>query len=122
MVCIFHRILLRIFFFFSFYRLVSSLTEYSLDAPQLTQHLTDNFFLNYLYTHLIQIASFVVAFPMVYKYEMKMRKCCLIHIFVSSRWGRRWPTFCFFLIAEVCLLGSATVLISKRISVGHFKK
>ncbi|CAF1490594.1 unnamed protein product [Adineta ricciae] len=74
--------------------LVSSLTEYSLDAPQLTQHLTDNFFLNYLYTHLIQIASFVVAFPMVYK------------------WGRRWPTFCFFLIAEVCLLGSATVLIN----------
>ncbi len=25
------------------------------------------------------------------------------------RWGRRWPTFCFFLIAEVCLLGSVTV-------------
>ncbi|CAF4595537.1 unnamed protein product, partial [Rotaria magnacalcarata] len=22
------------------------------------------------------------------------------------KWGRRWPTFCFFLIAEVCLLGS----------------
>ncbi|CAF1078642.1 unnamed protein product [Rotaria sordida] len=68
--------------------LVSSLTEYSLETPLLTQHLTDNFFLNYFYTHLIQVASFFVAFPMVYK------------------WGRRWPTFCFFLIAEVCLLGS----------------
>ncbi|UJR30512.1 hypothetical protein I4U23_018042 [Adineta vaga] len=73
--------------------LVSSLTEYSLDSPQLTQHLTDNFYLNYFYTHLIQVGSFIVAFPMVYK------------------WGRRWPTFCFFLIAEVCLLGSATVRI-----------
>ncbi|CAF1215977.1 unnamed protein product [Rotaria sp. Silwood1] len=68
--------------------LVSSLTEYSLETSVLTQHLTNNFFLNYFYTHLIQIASFAVAFPMVYK------------------WGRRWPTFCFFLIAEVCLLGS----------------
>ncbi|CAF4393436.1 unnamed protein product, partial [Adineta steineri] len=24
------------------------------------------------------------------------------------KWGRRWPTFCFFLVAEVCLLGSYT--------------
>ncbi|CAF4487934.1 unnamed protein product, partial [Rotaria socialis] len=68
--------------------LVSSLTEYSLESPQLVKHLTDHFFLNYFFTHLIQVASFIVAFPMVYK------------------WGRRWPTFCFFLIAEVCLLGS----------------
>ncbi|CAF2516993.1 unnamed protein product [Rotaria sp. Silwood2] len=57
---------------------VSSLTEYSLEAPHLTQHLTDNFFFNHFYSHLIQIIS----------------------------WGRRWPTFGFFLIAEVCLLGS----------------
>ncbi|CAF1005749.1 unnamed protein product [Adineta steineri] len=71
--------------------LVSSLTEYSLDVPHLTQHLTDNFFSNYFYTHLIQVLSFVVAVP-------------LVHI-----WGRRWPTFCFFLIAEVCLLGSVAV-------------
>ncbi|CAF1084013.1 unnamed protein product [Adineta steineri] len=70
--------------------LVSSLTEYSLDSPHLTRHLTDNFFLDYFYTNLIQVASFIVAFPMVYK------------------WGRRWPTFCFFLVAEVCLLGSYT--------------
>ncbi|CAF3345485.1 unnamed protein product [Rotaria sp. Silwood1] len=68
--------------------LVSSLTEYSLEAPHLTQHLTDNFFLNYFYTHLIQVISFIIAFPLVYI------------------WGRRWPTFGFFLIAEVCLLGS----------------
>jgi hypothetical protein len=30
-------------------------------------------------------------------------------VFILLRWGRRWPTFCFFLIAEVCLLGSVTV-------------
>jgi len=47
-------------------RLVSSLTEYSLDAPHLTQHLTENFFMNYFYTHLIQIISFVIAFPLVH--------------------------------------------------------
>ncbi|CAF5204517.1 unnamed protein product, partial [Rotaria magnacalcarata] len=46
--------------------LVSSLTEYSLESPQLVKHLTDHFFLNYFYTHLIQVASFIVAFPMVY--------------------------------------------------------
>jgi MFS family permease len=71
--------------------LVSSLTEYSLESTHLTKHLTDDYFLNYFLSHLIQIGSFIVAFPMVYI------------------WGRRWPTFCFFLIAEVCLLGSVTV-------------
>lgn len=32
------------------------------------------------------------------------------------RWGRRWPTFCFFLTAEVCLLASVAV------KLGKFKK
>ncbi|UJR16095.1 hypothetical protein I4U23_003007 [Adineta vaga] len=76
--------------------LVSSLTEYSLDIPHLTQHLTDNFFSNYFYTHLIQIISFCTAVPLVYI------------------WGRRWPTFCFFLIAEVCLLGSVAVKLDEE--------
>ncbi|CAF1018617.1 unnamed protein product [Adineta ricciae] len=76
--------------------LVSALTEYSLDIPHLTQHLTDNFFWNYFYTHLIQILSFVVAVPLVVV------------------WGRRWPTFCFFLIAEVCLLGSIAVKLDEE--------
>jgi hypothetical protein len=57
--------------YFYLFRLVSSLTEYSLDSPKLTVHLTDNFFLNYFYGHLIQLGSFIVAFPMVYKYEFK---------------------------------------------------
>ena len=47
-------------------RLVSSLTEYSLDVEHLTQHLTEDFYLNYFYTHLIQIVSFIVALPLVY--------------------------------------------------------
>lgn len=95
-------------------RLVSSLTEYSLDSPHIIQHLPENFFLNYFYSHLIQIASLIVAFPLVYKYvflflfEIRIEiECC------SNRWGRRWPTFCFFLIAEVCLLGSVTVRAGK---------
>jgi hypothetical protein len=54
---------------FLFFRLVSSLTEYSLDSPQLTRHLTENFFRNYFYTHLIQVISFIIALPMVYTYE-----------------------------------------------------
>ncbi|CAF0758292.1 unnamed protein product [Rotaria sordida] len=76
--------------------LVSSLTEYSLEAPHLTRHLTDNFFHNYFYSHLIQIVSFIIAFPLVYL------------------WGRRWPTFGFFLIAEVCLLGSVAVKLDNE--------
>ncbi|CAF1158012.1 unnamed protein product [Didymodactylos carnosus] len=68
--------------------LVSALTEYSLDTSRLTKHLTRHYFLNYFYRHLVGIASFLIAFPFVY------------------RWGRRWPTFCFYLIGEVCLLGS----------------
>jgi hypothetical protein len=31
------------------------------------------------------------------------------------RWGRRWPTFCFFLIAEVCLLGSVAVKLGNQV-------
>ena len=46
--------------------LVNSLTEYSLDVQHLTQHLTDDFYWNYFYTHLIQIISFVIALPLVY--------------------------------------------------------
>jgi hypothetical protein len=38
------------------------------------------------------------------------------------RWGRRWPTFCFFLIAEVCLLGSFTVTPGKLIEILFFIK
>lgn len=45
---------------------VSSVTEYSLESPDFTDHLSNDFFINYLYTHLIQIGSFLVAFPMVY--------------------------------------------------------
>ncbi len=60
----------NLFVYFSFYRLVSSLTEYSLESPHLTKHLTDDFFLNYFLSHLIQIGSFIVAFPMVYMYEL----------------------------------------------------
>jgi len=71
--------------------LVSSLTEYSLDTPMITDHLAGNFFLKQFYKYVVQIGSFLIAFPMVYK------------------WGRRWPTFCFFLVAEVCLLGSVAV-------------
>jgi hypothetical protein len=46
---------------------VSSLTEYSLDAPHITRHLTENFFFNYFYAHLIQIISFIIALPLIYK-------------------------------------------------------
>jgi len=46
---------------------VSSVTEYSLDAPHLTQYLTENFFYNYFYKRLIQIVSFIIALPLVYK-------------------------------------------------------
>ncbi len=35
---------------------------------------------------------------------------------VLFRWGRRWPTFCFFLVAEVCLLGSVAVKLGNRLS------
>ncbi|CAF4846667.1 unnamed protein product [Rotaria socialis] len=76
--------------------LVSSLTEYGLDAPHITQHLTDSFHANYFYSHLIQIISFIIAFPLVYI------------------WGRRWPTFCFFLIAEISLLGSVALKIDNE--------
>ncbi|CAF2107123.1 unnamed protein product [Rotaria magnacalcarata] len=76
--------------------LVSSLTEYSFDAPHITQHLTDSFHANYFYSHLIQIISFVIAFPLVYI------------------WGRRWPTFCFFLIAEISLLGSVALKLDNE--------
>ena len=38
-----------------------------------------------------------------------------IHFRLFS-WGRRWPTFCFFLIAEVCLLGSVAVKLGKRLT------
>ncbi|CAF0759751.1 unnamed protein product [Didymodactylos carnosus] len=68
--------------------LVSALTEYSLDTSRLAENLTEHYFLNYFYRQLIEISSFLVAFQLVYK--------C----------GRRWPTFCFYLIGEVCLLGS----------------
>ncbi len=60
-------------YLFDLFRLVSSLTEYSLESTYLTRHLTNNFFLNYFYTHLIQIASFIVAFPMVYMYKLKTK-------------------------------------------------
>ncbi len=46
---------------------VSSVTEYSLDAPHLTQYLTEDFFYNYFYTRLIQVLSFIIALPLVYK-------------------------------------------------------
>ena len=55
---------------FRFSRFVSSLTEYSLDAPQLTQYLPDHFTLNYSYTRLVQILALLVAFPMIYKYDI----------------------------------------------------
>jgi hypothetical protein len=38
------------------------------------------------------------------------------------RWGRRWPTFCFFLIAEVCLLGSVAVRLGNLILILFFIK
>ena len=46
--------------------LVSSLTEYSLDVRHVTRHLTNDFYWNYFYTHLIQIISFIIALPLVH--------------------------------------------------------
>ena len=91
-------------------RLVSSLTEYSLDSPQLTNHITENFFLAQLYKYLVQIGSIIIAFPMVYKYDHVASIFFHLNLKIFSfRSGRRWPTFFFFLVAEVCLLGSFAI-------------
>ena len=45
---------------------MNSVTEYSFDIPSLTQQLTNNFFSNYFYTNLIQIASLAVTCPSIY--------------------------------------------------------
>jgi hypothetical protein len=63
---IFHSSILTIYLFVMCgLWFVSSLTEYSLDVPHLTRHLTGHFYYDYFYTHLIQVISFVIALPMI---------------------------------------------------------
>ncbi|CAF1187332.1 unnamed protein product, partial [Didymodactylos carnosus] len=76
--------------------LINALSDYSFDTLLFTRHLPEDYFLNYFYQRLIEIASFLVAFPLVYTL------------------GRRWPTFSFYVIAGICLVISVIVKLESE--------
>ncbi|KAI0984652.1 hypothetical protein GJ496_001638 [Pomphorhynchus laevis] len=72
---------------------VNGVTYSSLESHELSWRITKNPYIGYCYKSTTAIVASLLIFPAIYKL------------------GRRWPTFCLYLVGEVCLLASIVAVI-----------
>ncbi|KAI0984658.1 hypothetical protein GJ496_001644 [Pomphorhynchus laevis] len=75
---------------------VNGVTYSSLESHELSWRITKNPYIGYCYKSTTAIVASLLIFPAIYKL------------------GRRWPTFCLYLVGEVCLLASIVAKIERE--------